>query len=120
MLRHYDGIIIDQFLNIRLLVESDTLERSLVFKRFALSFIPYFCAMVIAQLCPNGVLICSLTRSTLPYKFTKRDYCTRGITRYAHSLQQSAKYPVHHGVLQSYIFFITRSECKIHVFFSAA
>lgn len=48
-----------------LFAKSSILERSLVFKCFVLPFIyPHFCAMVIAQLCPNKILICTLTRFT--------------------------------------------------------
>lgn len=61
----YRDDIIHQFLITRLRncsLRESTPERSLVFKRFALPliFIRIFCAAVIAQLCPNRILICAL------------------------------------------------------------
>lgn len=55
--------------------------------RYFRLFILHFCAMVIAQLCSNRILICSLcapTRSALPYKFTIRGP-THTITRVLHT-----------------------------------
>jgi len=83
-----------------LFAKSSILERLLVFKCFVLPFIySHFCATVIAQLCPNKILICSLTRFTC-------------------DINSPYSNMAHHSALQCLYFFSLYHANNRHVFFS--
>lgn len=102
----YRDDIIHQFLITRLRncsLRESTPERSLVFKRFALPliFIRIFCAAVIAQLCPNRILICALRpdlRCHINPLYTCTDRCRRRRTLPRTVLRVVR---VHHGKAQN-------------------